>query len=114
MIDSLEKVTITNKNMNRIININKNLSNHLIGCTMQLLRYGEKYNVVIPKRDQLEQILKNTLFLLEEKQLAVDIFNKQNSFFNGDSDQPTFDSDKNNRGLYRTQKKTGHLDYTEP
>ncbi len=105
MIDSLEKVAITNKNMNRIININKNLSNHLIGCTIQLLRYGEKYDVVIPRREQLETILKNTLFLLEEKQLAVDIFNKQNSFFNGDSDQPTFYDTKNNRKLHRTLNK---------
>jgi len=103
MIDSLEKIAITNKNMNRIMNINKNLSNHLIGCTIQLLRYGEKYNVVIPRREQLEQILKNTLFLLEEKQLAVDIFNKQNSFFNGEFDQPTFDDTKNNRRFDRTE-----------
>lgn len=102
MIDSLEKVAITNKNMNRVMNINKNLSDHLIGCTIQLLRYGEKYNVVIPRREQLEQILKNTLFLLEEKQLAVDIFNKQNSFFNDESDQPQGNTNNNYRRGNRT------------
>lgn len=102
MIDSLDKVVETNKNMNRAMNINKNLSNHLIGSTIQLLRYGEKHNVVIPRREQLEQILKNTLFLLEEKQLAVDIFNKQNDYFN--SDQPTFYSNKNNRRFDSTDE----------
>lgn len=67
MIDSLEKIAETNKNMNRIIRINGILSQHLICSTIQLLKYGEKYNVVIPRRDQLEQIVKNTQFLLEEK-----------------------------------------------
>ena len=82
LINSLEKIVETNKNMNRIIKINGILSQHLIASTIQLLRYGEKHNVVIPRRDQLEQMLKNTQFLLEEKQLAVNTFNQQNDYFN--------------------------------
>ncbi|MCJ8306863.1 MAG: hypothetical protein HRU07_07440 [Nitrosopumilus sp.] len=97
MIDSLEKIVETNKNMNRIIRINGILSQHLIGSTIQLLKYGEKYNVIIPRRDQLEQILQNTKFLLEEKQLAVNTFNKQNDYFNDESDQPQSNTDNNYR-----------------
>lgn len=60
------------------------MSDHLIGSTIQLLRYGEKYNVVIPKREQLETILKNTQNLLENEKEAISTFNIQNERFNTD------------------------------
>jgi len=101
MIDSLEKIAETNKNLKRLMRINRNLSQHLIGSTIQLLKYGEKYNVVIPKRNLLEQILKNTQFLLNEESHAISTFNLQNDYFN-DSDQPTKNTDNNCRFGHRT------------
>jgi len=95
LIDSLEKIVETKKNLDRLININRNLFEHLIGSTIQLLRYGEKYNVIIPKKEQLESILKNTQILLQDQKDAIGTFNLQNNRFN-DSDQPSGNTDKSN------------------
>lgn len=103
LIDSLEKIVETKKNLDRLMNINRNLSEHLIGSTIQLLRYGEKYGVIITKRDQLESILKNTQILLEDQKEAIDTFNHQNNRFN-DSDQPQGNTSNNYRGGNSTDK----------
>ena len=103
MFDSLDKFVKLHNSIENVARINNDLSEHLICSIIQLLKYGEKYNVIIPKKEQLEQILLNTKFLLEEKKEAVDRFNTLNHYFN---DQPT--------GHPTTQKKSGHLDYTEP
>ena len=102
MIDSLEQIVKIRNSLEIVSKINNDLSEHLICSIIQLLRYGEKYDVVVPKKKQLEQILLNTKFLLEEKHEAVDKFNALNSYFN---DQPTKNTTNNNQRLNRTLKQ---------
>ena len=102
MIDSLEQIVKMRDSLEFVSKINNDLSEHLICSIIQLLKYGEKYDVVIPKKKQLEQILLNTKFLLKEKHEAVDKFNTLNRYFN---DQPTKNSDDNNRRPNRTLKQ---------
>ena len=76
----------------KLYNINDNIARHLIGSIIQLLRYGEKYNVKIPQKEQLEHILHNTKFLLEEHKEMVKEFNDTLDYFN--ADQPKSNTKK--------------------
>ena len=70
------------RQQNKIHKMNDEIGHHLLGSVIQLLRYGEKYDVAIPKKQQLEQILFNTKFLLEEHSEIVDEFNDTLDYFN--------------------------------
>lgn len=70
----LEQLLEKKRHIEKIHNINVDLNQHLLGSIIQLLRYGEKYNVIIPKKQQLEAILINTKLLLEEYNESVDQF----------------------------------------
>ena len=86
----------------KIYKINNDITLHLVGSIIQLLKYGEKYSIKIPKKEQLEQILINTQFLLKEHSEVVQQFNDTISYFN--SDQPTGNTNKNYRRGNRTPK----------
>ncbi len=69
----------------------------------------EVYCVKIPKKEQLEQILVNSKFLLEEHKDMIDKFNFTVNYFkshgpisNESSNQPTSNTDKNNHRLNST------------
>ena len=105
MINSLEQIVECKRQLDKSVKFNDDLSKHLIGSIIQILRYGEKYNVTVPKKSQLEQILFNTKELLEEHNKIAQDFNKTNDFFLKSSSRPTTLDKKNNRHrLYRTKK----------
>jgi hypothetical protein len=73
----LEQLLEYKKSLQLAQKTNESISEHLVGSIIQILKYGEKYNIVIPKRDLLEQILLNTRHLWNEHNLAVDKFNQK-------------------------------------
>ena len=79
----------------KIYKMNDDIAHHLLGSVVQLLKYGEKYSVKIPKKEQLEQILINTQFLLKEHSKMVQEFNDTIDYFN--TDQPKGNIDNNYR-----------------
>jgi len=84
----------------KIYKMNDDIAHHLFGSIVQLLKYGEKYNIKIPKKEQLEKILINTKPLLEEHSKMVQEFNNTLDYFN--ADQPTGNTTNNYLGDNRT------------
>jgi len=72
------------RHLNKIHRMNTDITHHLAESIIQLLRYGEKYSVKIPKKEQLKQILTNTQFLLKEHSQMTHEFNDILGYFNPD------------------------------
>lgn len=87
----------------KIYKMNDDIAHHLFGSIVQLLKYGEKYNIKIPKKELLEQILINTKPLLEEHSQMVQEFNNTLDYFN--SDQPQGNDANNHRRGNSTVKQ---------
>jgi hypothetical protein len=47
-------------------NMNQELMQHLTGSIFYLLRYSEKYNVQLPKKEELINMLEKANFLIDE------------------------------------------------
>ena len=93
----LEQLLEQKRYIEKIHKINDDLSRHLIGSIIQLLKYGEKYNVMIPKKQQLEQTLLNTKEQLEKYNYAVEELDSINRYFTERKNNHRFDSSINNK-----------------
>jgi len=50
----------------RLRKMNEELYDHLVGSIVWLLKYSEKYNVVLPKKEELYNLIKRSQFLIDE------------------------------------------------
>jgi len=57
-----QQIDELSRQQKKVYRMNNDITHHLVESIIQLLRYGEKYSIKIPKKEQLEQILINTQF----------------------------------------------------
>ncbi|HSB57737.1 MAG TPA: hypothetical protein VLD38_08015 [Nitrosopumilaceae archaeon] len=84
------------RHLNNMRRINENISEHLFGSVIYLLKYSEKYSVKLPKKEELERIILNMKPLLESYNQSLDEFEKTMEFFRN-SDQPKGNRENINR-----------------
>ena len=76
------------RHLNKICIINEGISEQLFGSVVYLLKYSEKYNVKLPKKEELERILFNAKPLLESHNQALQEL-ENTKIFLGFFQQPT-------------------------
>lgn len=81
------------RHLNKIRTLNENISEQLFGSVVYLLKYAEKYNIKLPKKEELERILFNAKPLLESHNLALEEL-EQTKFFLGIFQQPKSNRNK--------------------
>lgn len=54
------------ENAKRLKNINQELYDQLAGSIYYLLKYSEKYNIPLPKKDELIRMVKKSHFLMDQ------------------------------------------------
>lgn len=72
------------RHLRKIQVINEDISRQLLGSVVYLLKYCEKYNIKLPKKDQLESILLNTKPLLESHNRALVQLQQTKEILDGD------------------------------
>jgi len=65
-IDVLKKAITEHDKALRLKNINVELHSHLTGSIYWLLKYSEKYNISLPKKDELIRMIEKSDFLIDE------------------------------------------------
>jgi hypothetical protein len=80
-IDVLDKAIVEYKKARRLKNLNENLTMQLLGSIQYLLNYSQKYNIILPKKDDLLRMVENGYSLVQQL----------------DSDQPIVNTNNNSR-----------------
>ena len=70
-IDIIKKAIYQYDKALRIKSLNIELFEHLFGSVIWLQRYCEKYNIFLPKKDELERIIKKSEFLMDEIEQSI-------------------------------------------
>jgi len=65
-VDLLEKTLEEYKKARKLKQLNENLSIHLLGSIQYLLEYGKKYNMPIPKKEDLLRMIETGYDLVKE------------------------------------------------
>lgn len=65
-IDVLKKAIIEHEKALHLKKINEELYSHLTGSVFYLLKYSEKYNVPLPKKEEILRMLEKSEFLIDE------------------------------------------------
>jgi hypothetical protein len=65
-IDVLKKTILEHETALKLKNINVELHSHLTGSIYWLLKYSEKYNMPLPKKEELIRMLDKSEFFIDE------------------------------------------------
>lgn len=71
-IDVLKKAIFEHEKALQLKNINQELHSHLTGSIYWLMRYSEKYNMPLPKKDELLRMIEKSEFLIDEMKTLAD------------------------------------------
>ncbi|WOV92498.1 MAG: hypothetical protein R1F52_05120 [Candidatus Nitrosoabyssus spongiisocia] len=78
----MERNYVIFKQLEKIMNVNRDISDHFEGSIRQLFEYGKKHNIMIPQKESLAQILYNLQFLCKEESRMIDEFNNTTRYIN--------------------------------
>jgi hypothetical protein len=70
-LDVMRKAVMQYDKAIRLKNINQELYDHLVGSIVWLLKYSAKYNITIPKKEELYRMVKRAQFLIDEMDIAL-------------------------------------------
>ena len=76
----------------RLKRLNQNLYDHLIGSIYCLLEYSQKYNVPLPRKNQLIGMIENANFLIDQFAEQPQVTTANNSGLENEHDEK-FDQD---------------------
>jgi hypothetical protein len=65
-LDIMRKLIAKHDDANRLIRLNDELCDHLLGSIVWLCKYSERYSIPLPKKEELYAISERTRFLLNE------------------------------------------------
>lgn len=65
-ISVLKKTLMQYDKAIRLKNVNEELFDHLLGSVIWLLKYSEQYSIPLPKKDDMQRMIKRAEFLVNE------------------------------------------------
>lgn len=98
-IDIIKRALAEHEKAIKMKNLNQELLEHLNGSIRWMLSYSEKYNIPLPKKDELLRMAEKADFLVNQIVSRADLtkFNgdvfepKNNRKFTDDESNPSFD-----------------------